>query len=208
MKQTILVFGASMTWGAWDEEGGWVSRLRRFEDKKNISGTDYYCKVYNLGVSGDNTNDLLERFENEVKGRITEGGDTIIIFSIGANDSLSLKSDVAVPIEQFKENIKKLIKKAGEFTNEIFFVGLTKVDESKTQPVAWDKTAYYSNDRLKEYDSALENIAKKEEEVSYLNIFDLLDEGDLEDGLHPNSKGHEKIFQEVRAFLIKNKIIK
>jgi len=29
----------------------------------------------------------------------------------------------------------------------------------------------------------------------------------LEDGLHPNSEGHKKIFESVKEFLIKNKII-
>ena len=34
---------------------------------------------------------------------------------------------------------------------------------------------------------------------------DLLNESDLEDGLHPNSIGHEKIFLRVKDFLAKNK---
>ena len=38
-------------------------------------------------------------------------------------------------------------------------------------------------------------------------MYGLLDKEDLEDGLHPNSAGHEKMFQRVKDFLIKNKII-
>lgn len=38
-------------------------------------------------------------------------------------------------------------------------------------------------------------------------MFDLLENEDLEDGLHPNSEGHKKMFIRVKDFLIENKII-
>jgi len=37
--------------------------------------------------------------------------------------------------------------------------------------------------------------------------FDLLNDEDLNDGLHPNADGHEKMFNRVKDFLIENKII-
>ncbi|MDP3998378.1 MAG: hypothetical protein Q8P89_02085 [bacterium] len=67
----ILAFGTSTTYGAWDIEGGWVQRLRRFLDEKIITANyehDYF--VYNLGVSGDKSADILERFETETKARL------------------------------------------------------------------------------------------------------------------------------------------
>ncbi len=33
----ILVFGPSTTYGAWDIEGGWVQRLRRYLDEKQLA---------------------------------------------------------------------------------------------------------------------------------------------------------------------------
>jgi len=36
---------------------------------------------------------------------------------------------------------------------------------------------------------------------------DSLEFSDLEDGLHPNAKGHEKMFQRIRDFLVENKVI-
>jgi lysophospholipase L1-like esterase len=38
-------------------------------------------------------------------------------------------------------------------------------------------------------------------------MFDLLDEKDLIDGLHPNSQGHQKMFERVRDFLLENKLV-
>jgi len=77
MEQTICIFGASSTWGAWDyEKAGWANRLRLFLDSEN---KDVF--TYNLGVSGDTTNKLLKRFNVEAEARQPK----IIIFSIGDN---------------------------------------------------------------------------------------------------------------------------
>jgi len=201
----ILVFGASITWGAWDKEGGWVSRLRKFIDEKNISDSDYNCMIYNLGISGDNTNYLLERLKNEVKARLSEE-ETIIIFSIGTNDSAASKSEVSVSIDKFKENLKKIINIAKKHTDKIIILGLTKVDESKTNPIPWNPSVRYINENIKRYNLELKRLAEKEN-LNYINLFDLLGKEDLEDGVHPNSEGHEKIFQIIKDFLIGKEII-
>ena len=74
--QTICVFGDSIAWGASDsEKGGWVERLKIY------MGEHRSGNVYNLGVSGDTTNDLLERFEQEAKARESD----VIIFAVGTN---------------------------------------------------------------------------------------------------------------------------
>jgi len=62
MSTRICVFGASIAWGAWDPDGGgWVTRLRRY-----FEINDYDIEVYNLGVSGNTTKDLLKRFKTNV----------------------------------------------------------------------------------------------------------------------------------------------
>lgn len=66
----VLVFGASITQGYWDTQGGWVQRLRTHYDKKQIADlTKDNPSVFNLGVSADTTKDILERFEAETKAR-------------------------------------------------------------------------------------------------------------------------------------------
>ncbi len=199
--KTICVFGASTVWGAWDlEKGGWVSRLRLFFDSQNRA--KYW--VYNLGVSGDTTNDLLERFDGETRTREPN----IIIFSIGTNDAVYRKSqnNYATDFVKFGENIIELISKAKEFTDGVTFLGLHKVDESKTAPLPWDKDRYYRNKDITLYDRKLQLMAQKHG-VSYLPMFSVLGKSDLEDGLHPNSQGHQKIFEYVRDFLVQKKIL-
>lgn len=194
----ICIFGASSTWGAWDpERGGWVNRL-----KLHLESKDYDIDVYNLGVSGDTTKELLERFNVEAKAREP----TIIIFSIGDNDCVwdEPQKNNLVSLEDFEKNIKVLIKKSRMFTDKILFLGLKNIEESKTTPVPWAKSYHYKNNNVKIYDKKLKEVTTKMK-VSYLQILGLLDNRDLSDGLHPNSQGHKKIFKKVNEFLIKNK---
>jgi len=180
----ILVFGDSIVYGAWDREGGWVERLRKFLFDKEFL-------VYNLGVSGDTTEDLLNRFEFEAEQRLDENEETIIIFSIGINDTLRTSP------EKFKENIRKLIGLAQKFTQKIIFVGLTPVDEEKTE---------YKNEYIQQYNEIIKSICS-ENKLLFIDILGDWQETNykilLEDGLHPNSQGHEKIFIKVKESLVK-----
>ncbi|MFA6160500.1 MAG: GDSL-type esterase/lipase family protein [Parcubacteria group bacterium] len=200
MEKTINIFGDSIVWGACDEMGGWANRLRNYLSEDQVN----YLKVYNLGVSGDNTEKLLERFsfENE-----TRNPDTIII-AIGINDSqyINSKDNPRVKLEKFENNLLELIAQAKKFTEEIIFVGITKVDENKVMPIKWDATKFYDNENIAKYNAKIKEVSVKNK-LLFVEMTDLLGENDLEDGLRPNSTGHEKIFLRVKDYLSKNKII-
>ncbi|MBS3125805.1 hypothetical protein J4211_06190 [Candidatus Woesearchaeota archaeon] len=138
---TILIFGDSIAYGAWDAQGGWVARLRKLVDKRNADPKDdFYCLVYNLGVSGDTTADVLQRMNAEINAR--EKDDLILVFSIGGNDAVyipSKKSNKVAPAE-FEKNINKIIKQAKKYTNHSLFTGIIPMDESKTHPVTPEET--------------------------------------------------------------------
>jgi lysophospholipase L1-like esterase len=195
---TICVFGDSITWGASDvEAGGWVARLRNYFEKLNSD-----VEVYNCGVSGDNTDDLLQRFKKEAEAREPD----IIIFAIGINDSqyINSKDNPRVDMERFKSNLAELVKQAREFTNKIIFVGLTKVDESKTTPISWNKDKFYDKDNVLKYNSEIERLCR-ENNLDFIDMFNLLEEEELPDGLHPGPEGHEKMFLRVKEFLQEKK---
>lgn len=139
----ICIFGDSIAWGASDyEKGGWVERLRVYFGEK------YNIDIYNLGVSGDATEDLLVRVENELKVREPN----IIVFAIGVNDTQFVHSANSNRISEgdFRNNVGKLYVIAKKFTPEIIFVGLTPVDESKTEPIPWNTDKTYTNEKNKE----------------------------------------------------------
>ena len=83
---------------------------------------------------------------------------------------------------------------------------MTRIDEKKLNPIPWNIDICYTNKNIAIYNLAIKNFCKKNN-LSFIEIFDLLDDKDLADGLHPNSDGHEKMFVRVRDFLIENKII-
>lgn len=198
-REHICVWGASVTWGARDREmWWWVARLRRFLDNRGDS-----IHTYNLGVSGATISDILERFEMEAKVRQP----TIVIFSIGLNDS-SFTSDgqVIVPISEFEGNIKTMISLAKKFTDKIFFVGLPPIDDAITQPVPRASDVYYSMQKVLQYDAATKNVCANNV-IPFVDIMDVLDVKDLEDGIHPNAQWHEKIYLKVRDFMLENKLI-
>jgi lysophospholipase L1-like esterase len=207
----ILVFGDSITYGAWDLKGGWVQRLREFLDEKNLSDLDNAdFSVYNLGISGDTTEDLLERFEFEAEKRMKEDDEMIFIFAIGINDSQFIHSlnSPKISVVKFQDNFQKFINFAQKFSQKIIFVGLTSVDEAKTIP--WDIDKSYKNEHIKRYNQIIKQICE-ENKIHFIKLFDKFSKINykklLKDGLHPNSEGHQKIFEIVRDFLEEKKII-
>lgn len=197
---SICIFGDSTAWGAWDmEKGGWVNRLWLYVGKM----TDGECEIYNLSISGGTTQTILDRFESEAKSRSADA----LIFQSGGNDSYLNGKDGPnhISIDKFKSNLESIIHLGKNITKNIILIGFKNVDESKTTPVSW-KNIYYVNTEIKKYNEAMRNICEKYS-VAYLDIFGLLGVNDFEDGLHPNSSGHEKIFNQVKNILIKEQWI-
>jgi lysophospholipase L1-like esterase len=201
----ILVFGDSIACGAWDSEGGWVSRLGTYLFKK-------HC-VYNLGIPIDETTEkVLMRFKPETKARISLKRGNIIIFEIGLNDSQVVINtrENKTSFERFKRNIKTLIVQSQEFSKQIIFVGLTAVNESKVNPIPWVPDRAYKNKLIKKYNDTIKDICKSEK-VYFVDVFEKFAKRGKDnldrDGVHPNSNGHKIIFETVRDFLIKNKVI-
>ena len=188
----ILIFGDSITWGAYDpEQGGWATRLRNYFEAKD-NDTD----VYNLGVSGDTTADLLNRIEIEVKSREPD----LIIFAIGIHDAQFIHSTngLHVSLDEFQQNLAKLLSVAKKFTDKVVFVGLTKVDESKPTPIPWNTDKSYTNENIERLDNAIKKFCE-DKKLKFITMDSVVGNDDLIDGLHPNTKGHIKIFNRMKS---------
>lgn len=199
MEKTINIFGDSIVYAGYVDGGGWVSRLKNYLEKRK----DDYFEVYNLGITGDVTEGLLKRFKIENEARTPN----VIMIAIGTNDASYVKSknENYVSLEKFENNLLEIIKQAKEFTDEIIFIGLIKSDESMVMPAPWATDFYYDNKNIEIYNSKIKEICEKNN-LPFIEMLDLLDD-DLEDGLHPNSKGHEKMFLRIKEFLVENKIV-
>jgi len=203
--ESIVAFGASGTFGFVDEsgKGGWLGRLKEWFEMKNLEDN----RVYNLAISGDTTINLLKRIEVELEARKAD----IVIVEIGTNDASrrpKKDSPCGVSIENFEKNLNKIIDICELFTSKIVFIGLRPNDEKRTIPVPWGP--FYFNSDMKQYDDKLKEVCQKRK-VLFLDQFSKWKKYNLEkvyyDGLHPNTKGHEIIFEDVKRFLIENKLV-
>ena len=90
----LILAGDSIMYGSWDPEGGWPGKLRNFLDARALRennpvelNTSGYVALYNLGIPGDTSRGLLQRFRSEVFPRINEEQKTIVLIAIGTNDA-------------------------------------------------------------------------------------------------------------------------
>lgn len=213
-----FVFGDSLAYGAWDKEGGWAQRLKKFIDQKfmkevlsNITNPNWGF-AYPLGISGETVGGLLKRIKNEIKPRM-KGEKTVFIFSTGMNDLqyINAKGKTQTSSEKFKKDLQHLINFSKKFSSKIIFVGLNPVVESKADPLPWNKNNSFRNEHVKKYNEIMKSVCAKNK-VYFIEIFERWITSNyekliFEDGLHPNSEGHEKIFETVKNFLIANKMI-
>lgn len=204
MARRMMIFGCSIAQGFWDKEGGWANRLRKHLDKRSLaSGLNKTFHIYNLGISGQTLDKLNERFEDEAKRRIRERND-IIIFAVGINDTKmpSGKKTTYLSVKHFKDYINSLIKKAKKMSDNTLFLGLTPVNESKTNP--WRTGETWKNKYIEKFDRII-NSACVQNNIKFIEIYNEFTKNNqkelLEDGVHPNSKGHEKIYKIVKKYL-------
>lgn len=202
----VFAFGHSITQGFWDRESGWVLRLRKFLDQKSLENPDeYYFEVYNLGVSGDDSRQLLERFPRELEARLWDEDETLVLIQIGANDIqyLEEKDEIRVEKEDYRENLEALIEKARNYTDKVLLVGETYTGIEG--PIPWSEDKHLSDERLGEYVEIQRKIAQ-EKDVPYVDLRGLKTKETwlemLEDGSHPADKGHELIYRNVKERLL------
>lgn len=210
MNTRILIFGDSITWGALDEEGGWADRIKRNVDKKLIADSNYDSSVYVLGVSGDTTEDLLKRIDIESSTRIDNDNPLTMLIAIGINDSQILfetgKNKIS-PTE-FHSNLEMLMKIAKKYAKNIALIGLTPVIEERANSREGKNHKAYLVKEVEKYEELLKQFTKQNN-LDFIEVYDDFQKEKYEellpDGLHPNSSGHEIIYNKVIEYLEEKK---
>lgn len=214
---TIICFGDSITYGNWDPEGGWVGRLRKYLDSKSLSaytGEDlyskYYTLTYNQGIPGDTSTGLFARFENELIPRFNPDEETIVLFAIGINDSrfYTSKNQFETDIETFGQNIWDMWEIARQYTEDVAFIGLTPVDEDRTNPLFWETDAVYKNEYIEKYNDVIREFCNYRQ-IPFIDLFSKMKDLNLhelmEDGIHPNGKCYEIIGEIIRVSIFEGR---
>lgn len=185
---TIGIWGDSITFGSGDSEAlGWVGRLR-----KSIAADDS-IQIYNFGICGETSKDILKRFNVEAEAIEPEH----VVFAVGINDSKYEEgSSVSkVDLSEYVENIESLITEAGKFSAQITLIGSTLVAENFIS----SNGSRFLNQVIKEYNNALQKVGDKYG-LTFIDTFGILDpKTDLSDRLHPNASGYKKMFEVISS---------
>lgn len=196
-----LAFGDSITYGIGDPAGnGWAGLLQR---EFSLGGQ----RLYNLGIPGDTSADVLRRFRQESRARLRRASpaDRIcVIFGVGANDAKGIgrPENPLVPLPAFRRNLARLTALAKAAARDVVFVGLIPVDEAKVMPFSADD--YFSNATFELYNQALREHCRRSR-AGFVDMFGSWRSREyrklLADGLHPNSRGYALMAESVRECL-------
>ena len=208
----IIIFGDSIAYGAYDAKGGWGARLKRYCSKKNVlekPAKETY--LFNQASPwGDTSIEVLSKLKREAEPRIWSNRKIIIIFAFGVNDSILInRKKPRVSEKVFKKNLNEIVSYSKKYADKIIFLSPLPIEEKKVTPMPWSPTEYYFNDRIRKYREILKHLCRKEK-LYYLDLTKYFNDNIeklLHDGVHPNTEGHKKIFEIVKNFLVKNKII-
>ena len=200
----IFCFGDSITWGSWEKEGGWADRLKRSYYDYVESHQSAWVEIYNLGVPGNRTDDLVQRFTIETSQRIDEEDNgRIFVFAFGANDAAfdSIQNTFCCPPDRFENNLRKCIAEAKRLSGRVFLLTVTPViEERNLRPERIRK-----NENILKYNNILKYVALEEGSsvIDVHSAFIQQDPSQLlnQDGLHPNARGHELIFTNIKKEL-------
>lgn len=174
----IVAAGDSLTAGYGIEEPGQYPYL--LENKLQASGYNY--EVINAGVSAETSSGLLSRLE----WLLTLDPD-IVILETGANDGLR-----GVDPELVENNIRQIINKLQEKDIVVLLAGMKMV---------WNLGPLY----VKQFNRIYPRLAD-ETEVLFFPFFledvAMKAELNLQDNLHPNDKGYEKIVDNIFPYVL------
>lgn len=207
----IYAFGDSITQGFFDSQGGWTQRLANSYHQKSLqamlAGEDYYIELHNLGVSGDTAAGVANRIEREIKARQLYEEDETIILAIGMNDAILRDNRPMTEVYEFQKQYDKLLEDALKISSRIVCVGLTAVDETKTDPWRFSSTGkQWKNNRINLFEDTIKQTAQRKN-VIFIPLHDqfltALSDGQnlLADGLHPNDTGHDMVANIVKPVL-------
>lgn len=153
--------------------------------------------VYNSGIAGNMTKDILENMEN----RVFAYNPTKVFILIGTNDLVYSGLDN----DGIKNNIEEIINKIYEKNSntKIYLESIYPVNNSINKEIVETRT----NDNIKDLNNKIEKICNNNK-CTYINMYDNLTDknGNMKriytvDGLHLNKIGYKVVASKLTKYL-------
>lgn len=180
-QKKLVIIGDSLT------EGYGVEKSQAFPAQLQtiLNENDFNYKVINGGVSGSTTSSGMSRLNWFLKAK-----PDLIILALGANDGLR-----GIKVEKSKENLKAFIEKCQAAKVPVILAGMQlPPNYGKEYTQSFKKMYQEVADQFQvpQIPFLIEGVAG----VPELNI---------EDGIHPNPKGHgiiaKNVFKHIKEYL-------
>ena len=192
----IVCIGDSIVEGEGDEKGlcGWAGRLQNKILKNSKVGEN---RVYNLGMGMETSIDLMHRFFSEVLYRDPD----VVIMQAAHGDSRlitnnSAKEEFEVGKSARLRAYNKLFKYLKQSNKKVLIIGLNPIWSAKTSK----KFAIERSKHIESHNRGLYKLCE-EYKIPFLDPREIFNDKNLDeyyvDGLHPNSKGYELMFEAI-----------
>lgn len=186
----ILCFGDSITFGRGESPCiGWCGRLKEWFESKNE-----YNAVYNLGIPGETSKGLLNRFEIELTKRVRylrEEDKFTVIIAIGTNDLSSADGKHLIKINEFESNIRKLYLFAKKTVDTVYVLSIPPAHTKLGGD--WEDSSYMNED-VDRYNHILEEVTTDD----FVKLTFLDWDSKVPDGIHPDSIGYADMFNQIK----------
>lgn len=202
----IVCIGDSIVEGEGDELGqsGWAGRLQHKILKGSKVGEN---RVYNLGMGMETSIDLMHRFFSEVLYR---NPDIIIMQAAHGDSRIGLNNSQIKEFEIGKgarlRSYNKLFTTLSQIQKKILIIGLNPISFNATP----NKDSSQRSKHIESHNKGLKTLCDqfKLQFLDPRDIFKDIKLGEFyADGIHPNSKGYELMFNAIYKKLIQLKYL-
>ena len=208
MKQ-IIILGASSVYGV-GAKYGWADLVKSYVHASQYAadGPGEYCEVFNFAKSGSTVEFVANVFP-WVCEHYQRGPELTTIVSVGGNDAKASNSPdnyVCTP-EDFRKKMLSLCTTLKAQSKRVIFMSNGYLDEAKLNPKINPFNAsrsYFTNARRNQFNAITKEIC---DSLGFEFVANECDQATwtreylYKDGLHPNQKGHELMFEALKPKL-------